>query len=47
MPVAWGICPYKLAGSGSEQYRYCAIDDFTPQIRADGGSWAEAGMVLG
>lgn len=42
MAVGWGICPYKVAGVAPDQYRYCAIDDFTPQILADGGSWAEA-----
>lgn len=40
--IAWGICPYKLGGPIYDQYRYCAMDDFTPQILADGGSWKEA-----
>lgn len=26
---------------GGNQYRYCAMDDFTAQIRADGGDWSE------
>lgn len=44
MPIGWFIVPYKrilpyngpfLAG------RYCAMDDYTKQIKADGGDWRE------
>jgi len=45
--VAWFICPYKRASNPMISYvRYCAMDDFTAQIRADGGKWAEV-EVLG
>jgi hypothetical protein len=46
MPVAWYICPYKRRANTFRPTRYCAMDDFTAQIKADGGSWAES-EVLG
>lgn len=47
MAVAWFICPYKRRNPGqTPAQRYCAMDDFTTQIAADGGSWAET-EVLG
>jgi hypothetical protein len=49
MAYAWFVCPYKrrarLFGNGNP-ILYCAMDDFTAQIRADGGDWAET-RVLG
>ena len=42
MPVAWFLAPYKRRLGMSRPTRYCAMDDFTPQIVADGGSWAES-----
>lgn len=43
--IAWFICPYKRRPV-PRPIRYCAIDDFTAQIRADGGDWS-ASEVLG
>lgn len=43
MTIAWFLCPYKRGNPtpwGAS--RYCAMNDFTAQIRADGGSWSEA-----
>jgi hypothetical protein len=46
MPIAWFICPYKRDFSNPEVVaRYCAMDDFTPQILADGGAWAESEIL--
>ena len=42
MAVAWFFAPYKRRDMGGIPGRYCAMDDFTTQIRADGGSWSEA-----
>lgn len=46
--MAWFLAPYKrrLIGSATRVMRYCAMDDFTPQITADGGAWTET-EVLG
>lgn len=43
MPTAWFIAPYKrrLPQIGPIPGRYCAIDDYTEQIRADIGDWRE------
>jgi hypothetical protein len=48
MPIAWFICPYKRREGwpGLVPARYCAMDDFTPQIIVDKGAWAES-EVLG
>jgi hypothetical protein len=50
MAYAWFICPYKrrdrIIGSVHKVGRYCAMDDFTTQIRSDGGDWSES-EVLG
>lgn len=46
MPTTWFICPYKRRDYNNQIGRYCAMDDFTPQIIADGGSWSES-EVLG
>lgn len=45
MAVAWFLCPYKRRGTFPVE-RYCAVDDFSPQIAADGGAWLET-EVLG
>ncbi len=42
MPSAWYLAPYKRRPDPELVIRYCAMDDFTPQILADGGSWAES-----
>lgn len=41
MAVAWFFAPYKRRDLGSVKSRYCAMDDFTTQIVADGGAWSE------
>lgn len=46
MSIAWFICPYKRLIGAQHPARYCALDDFTPDILADGGDWAET-EVLG
>lgn len=43
MPIQWFICPYKKISGEPE--RYCAMDDFTAQIYADGGSWCETEIL--
>lgn len=46
MPLAWFICPYKRRNPGEvPPQRYPAIDDFTTQIRADGGDWSETEIL--
>lgn len=45
MPIAFYIAPYKRR-EGQRAARYCAMDDFTDQIAASGGAWAES-EVLG
>lgn len=47
MATAWFVAPYNRKDiSLNRPGRYCAMDDFTPQIIADGGGWAES-EVLG
>jgi hypothetical protein len=46
MAIGWFICPYKRKPDPTRMIRYCAMDDFTAQIRADGGNWSET-EVLG
>lgn len=46
MPAAWFLCQYKRGPSNPLPSRYCAMQDFTAQIVADGGKWAET-EVLG
>jgi hypothetical protein len=41
MAVAWFLAPYRQKALNSLPARYCAVDEFTAQIRADGGTWAE------
>lgn len=42
MPTAWFIAPYKQVLSAEGPTRYCAMDDATTLIRADGGDWHES-----
>lgn len=48
MATGWFICDYKRRDSGTPGQpgfipgRYCAMDDFTLQISAQGGAWQEA-----
>jgi hypothetical protein len=47
MPFAWYLCPYsRRTWRQLNDSRYCAIDDFSSAIEADGGAWAET-EVLG
>lgn len=46
MALAWFIVPYKRRNPGQvPPERYCAMDDFTAQIRADGGDWDETEIL--
>lgn len=46
MPIAWYLAPYKRRNPGElPPQRYCAMDDFTDQIRADGGTWDETEIL--
>lgn len=45
--IAWFICPYKRQIPPIRPpTRYCAMQDFSDQINADGGEWSET-EVLG
>jgi len=44
--IAWYLCPYKRDTETQSVRRYCAMNDFTAQIKADGGNWSET-EVLG
>ena len=43
--MAWYLVPYKRTITGPQPGRYCAMDDFTAQIRADGGDWSETEIL--
>ena len=46
MALAWFICPYKRRNPGEvPPMRYCAMDDHTAAIRADGGDWSETEIL--
>lgn len=47
MATSWFICPYKRTPNTRVPQRYCAMDDFTPQILADGGDWSESEVLGG
>jgi hypothetical protein len=48
MAVAWFVTNYKrLSTPGWGYRRYCAMDDFSDQIAADGGAWAETEVLGG
>ena len=47
MAIGWFIIPYKRRPTAQEpRTRYPAIDDYTADIKAEGGQWAET-EVLG
>ena len=47
MAVGWFIAPYaRVLENRPHPSRYCVMDDYTAQIRTDGGAWAET-EVLG
>lgn len=45
MAIAWFIVPYKRTSVMNMPARYCAMDDFTSQILADGGEWTETEIL--
>lgn len=46
MALAWFVVPYKRRNPGEfPAKRYCAMDDFTTQIFADGGNWDETEIL--
>src|SRR3990167_775294 len=45
--MAWYICPMKQRDEGNGPERYCGMNDFTPQIFADGGAWSESEVLGG
>lgn len=45
MAIAWFIAPYKRTSVMNMPARYCAMDDFTSQILADGGAWTETEIL--
>ncbi len=51
MAVAWFVCPYKRIARDPDDppvvARYCAMDDFTMLINADGGRWTETEILGG
>lgn len=42
MAVGWYFAPYKRRDVDGQVGRYCAIDDYTSLVAADGGTWSEA-----
>lgn len=46
MAVGWFLVPYKRLPHEVMVTRYCAVDDLTSSIAADGGEWSET-EVLG
>lgn len=45
MPLAWFVVPYKRRVGEVPPTRYCAMDDFTTLILADGGAWDETEIL--
>jgi len=41
MAIGWFIAPYKTKNTISRDIRYCAMDDFTPDIFGVDGDWSE------
>ena len=46
MAIAWFVTNYNRR-NGFFPTRYCAMDDFTAQIEADGGDWTETEVLGG
>jgi hypothetical protein len=46
MAIGWFICPYIRQDRNGRVTRYCAMDNYTAAIAADGGRWSEI-EVLG
>jgi len=46
LQTAWMLCDYVRRNPGGvPPQRYCRMDDFTIQIRADGGDWSETEIL--
>lgn len=45
MPIGWYIVPYKIRRKNGMISRYPAIDDYTRQIFAASGDWAETEIL--
>lgn len=45
MAVGWFMAPYKRRDVGGNPGRYVSVDDFTDQVLADGGYWAESEIL--
>lgn len=45
MAVGLFLAPYKRLAAAAFPSRYCAMDDFTAAILADGGVWSEAEIL--
>ena len=48
MAIAWYIAPYKInqeAPGWLKNIRYCAMDDYTDVIFAEGGDWTETEIL--
>ncbi len=45
MPIGWFIVPYKRRDVMGEPGRYCAMDDYTPLVDAEGGLWTETEIL--
>lgn len=45
MAIAWFICPYKRRVGDAMPTRYCAMNDFTRQLRDAGGDWREVEIL--
>jgi hypothetical protein len=46
MAIGWFLCQYKRSTGSTIPVRYCAIDEYSNLIKADGGAWSES-EVLG
>jgi hypothetical protein len=45
MAIGWFICSYRRRLPAALPTRYCAMDDFTAQIRTDLGHWSETEIL--
>ncbi len=43
--TTWYIVPYNRRDIGGRPGRYCAMDDYTANITADGGKWSETEIL--
>ena len=41
MAIAWFLCSYKRRSHPTRVNRYCVMDDFTSDLRAEQGDWSE------